>query len=429
MNPSTSLNRQQREAVETTRGPMLILAGAGSGKTRVIVHRIAHLIREQVPPSRIIAVTFTNKAANEMKERLSQMLGESGKGVHLSTFHSLGVRILRETIDLLGYHKNFVIYDSQDQLALIRNLMDEEGISESPLIDPKSAQQMIHHAKTRGTSPEEFLVPNAMPRTRLAGQLYRQYQETLKGCNALDFEDILNFCLKLFESHAEKMQEIRDRFRYVMVDEYQDTNVAQYLWLRLLSSSHKNLCCVGDDVKSIYGWRGAKIENIQKFNTDFPNADIVRLEQNYRSTSTILKAANKLIEHNNGRLGKNLWTDCGEGEPISLYEAFNEQDEARFIVDRLQEWFTKGNPRKDSAILYRSNAQSRELEEALLRVGMPYIIYGGHRFYERLEIKNALSYLRLVVNRNDDTAIERVINVPTRGICLLYTSPSPRDRG
>ncbi|MDP6383660.1 MAG: UvrD-helicase domain-containing protein, partial [SAR324 cluster bacterium] len=270
MNPSTSLNPQQREAVETKRGPMLILAGAGSGKTRVIVHRIAHLIREQVPPSRIIAVTFTNKAANEMKERLSQMLGESGKGVHLSTFHSLGVRILRETIDLLGYHKNFVIYDSQDQLALIRNLMDEEGISESPLIDPKSAQQMIHHAKTRGTSPEELLVPNALPRTRLAGQLYRQYQETLKGCNALDFEDILNFCLKLFESHAEKMQEIRDRFRYFMVDEYQDTNSVQYRMLKHLVRDHRNLCVVGDDDQSIYGWRGAEPGNLFQFEKDFP---------------------------------------------------------------------------------------------------------------------------------------------------------------
>ena len=232
----------------------------------------------------------------------------------------------------------------------------------------------------------------------------------------IDFGEILLRAHELWLNNPQVLTHYQRRFQYILVDEFQDTNSIQYAWLQILAGNTNKMMVVGDDDQSIYGWRGAKIENIQKFNTDFPNADIVRLEQNYRSTSTILKAANKLIEHNNGRLGKNLWTDCGEGEPISLYEAFNEQDEARFIVDRLQEWFTKGNPRKDSAILYRSNAQSRELEEALLRVGMPYIIYGGHRFYERLEIKNALSYLRLVVNRNDDTAIERVINVPTRGI-------------
>ena len=240
-----------------------------------------------------------------------------------------------------------------------------------------------------------------------------------EACNSggmIDFGEILLRAHELWLNNPQVLTHYQRRFQYILVDEFQDTNSIQYAWLQVLAGNTNKMMVVGDDDQSIYGWRGAKIENIQKFNTDFPNAEIVRLEQNYRSTSTILKAANKLIEHNNGRLGKNLWTDCGEGELISLYEAFNEQDEARFIVDRLQEWFTKGNPRKDSAILYRSNAQSRELEEALLRVGMPYIIYGGHRFYERLEIKNALSYLRLVVNRNDDTAIERIINIPTRGI-------------
>ena len=345
---------------------MLILAGAGSGKTRVIVHRIAHLIREQVPPSRIIAVTFTNKAANEMKERLSQMLGESGKGVHLSTFHSLGVRILRETIDLLGYHKNFVIYDSQDQLALIRNLMDEEGISESPLIDPKSTQQMIHHAKTRGTSPEELLVPNALPRTRLAGQLYRQYQETLKGCNALDFEDILNFCLKLFESHADKMQEIRDRFRYVMVYEYQDTNSVQYRLLKHLVRDHRNLCVVGDDDQSIYGWRGAEPGNLFQFEKDFPDVKVVRLEQNYRSTEVILKAANALIKNNSQRMPKTLWSEKPGGELMGWIEAEDEVLETETVVRRIRLDIMRHNRKlEEYCILYRSNFQSRVLEESL----------------------------------------------------------------
>ena len=378
MNPSTSLNPQQREAVETTRGPMLILAGAGSGKTRVIVHRIAHLIREQVPPPRIIAVTFTNKAANEMKERLSQMLGESGKGIHLSTFHSLGVRILRETIDLLGYHKNFVIYDSQDQLALIRNLMDEEGISESPLIDPKSAQQMIHHAKTRGTSPEELLVPNALPRTRLAGQLYRQYQETLKGCNALDFEDILNFCLKLFESHAEEMQEIRDRFRYVMVDEYQDTNSVQYRLLKHLVRDHRNLCVVGDDDQSIYGWRGAEPGNLFQFEKDFPDVKVVRLEQNYRSTEVILKAANALIENNSQRMPKTLWSEKPGGELLGWIEAEDEVLETETVVRRIRLDIMRNNRKlEEYCILYRSNFQSRVLEESLREAKLPYRVVGG----------------------------------------------------
>ena len=417
MNPSTSLNPQQREAVETTRGPMLILAGAGSGKTRVIVHRIAHLIREQVPPSRIIAVTFTNKAANEMKERLSQMLGESGKGVHLSTFHSLGVRILRETIDLLGYHKNFVIYDSQDQLALIRNLMDEEGISESPLIDPKSAQQMIHHAKTRGTSPEELLVPNALPRTRLAGQLYRQYQETLKGCNALDFEDILNFCLKLFESHAEKMQEIRDRFRYVMVDEYQDTNSVQYRLLKHLVRDHRNLCVVGDDDQSIYGWRGAEPGNLFQFEKDFPDVKVVRLEQNYRSTEVILKAANALIENNSQRMPKTLWSEKPGGELLGWIEAEDEVLETETVVRRIRLDIMRHNRKlEEYCILYRSNFQSRVLEESLREAKLPYRVVGGKSFFERKEIRDALAYLKLIQNPNDLVSLQRVINTPRRGI-------------
>ena len=257
-------------------------------------------------------------------------------------------------------------------------------------------------------------------------EVYKAYEEACERGGMIDFGEILLRAHELWLKNSHVLAHYQNRFQFILVDEFQDTNSIQYAWLRVLAGNQNQLMVVGDDDQSIYGWRGAKIENIQKFNVDFPETDIVRLEQNYRSTSTILNAANKLIAKNQGRLGKNLWTEGSEGEQISLYEAFNEQDEARFIVDRLQDWFNHGNQRSESAVLYRSNAQSRELEDALLRVGMPYRIYGGHRFYERLEIKNALSYLRMLVNRNDDTAIERVINVPTRG-CLLYTSPSPRD--
>jgi len=417
MNPTLTLNPQQREAVETTRGPMLILAGAGSGKTRVIVHRIAHLIREQVPPSRILAVTFTNKAANEMKERLSQMLGESGKGAHLSTFHSLGVRILRETIHLLGYQKNFVIYDSQDQLALIRNLMEEEGLSESPLIDPKSTHHMIHQAKTQGISPEEMLVPNALPRTRLAGQLYRQYQETLKGCNALDFEDILNLCLKLFETNSEAMQDTRDRFRYVMVDEYQDTNSVQYRLLKHLVQDHRNLCVVGDDDQSIYGWRGAEPGNLFRFEKDFPDVCLVRLEQNYRSSEVILKAANGLIENNSQRMPKTLWSEKPGGELLGWIEAKDEIQETETVVRRIRLDIMRHNRKlEEYCILYRSNFQSRVLEEALREAKVPYRVVGGKSFFERREVRYALAYLKLIQNPNDLVSLQRVINTPRRGI-------------
>ena len=395
----------------------MILAGAGSGKTRVIVHRIAHLIQEQVPPSRILAVTFTNKAANEMKERLSQMLGESGKDAYLSTFHSLGVRILRDTIQLMGYQKNFVIYDSQDQLALIRNIMEEEGLSDSPLIDPKSAHHMIHQAKTQGLTPEEMLVPNALPRTRLTGQLFQQYQKTLKGCNALDFEDILNLCLQLFESQPEAMQETRDRFRYVMVDEYQDTNSVQYRLLKHLVRDHRNLCVVGDDDQSIYGWRGAEPGNLFRFEKDFPDVSLVRLEQNYRSTEVILKAANVLIENNSQRMPKTLWSEKPGGELLGWIEAKDEIEETESVVRRIRLDIMRHNRKlEDYCVLYRSNFQSRVIEEALREAKVPYRVVGGKSFFDRREIRDALAYLKLIQNPNDLVSLQRIINTPRRGI-------------
>ena len=411
----SSLNEQQRNAVASPSNNLLVLAGAGSGKTRVLVHRIAWLIEaENISPFSILAVTFTNKAAREMRGRIQELMQQPTGGMWVGTFHGLAHRLLRSHWQEASLPEDFQILDADDQLRLIKRLLQNLGLDEDKW-PAKQCQWYINSQKDEGLRShniEHF--DDDYTKTQL--KIYKAYEDACNSGGMIDFGEILLRAHELWLNNPQVLTHYQRRFQYILVDEFQDTNSIQYAWLQVLAGNTNKMMVVGDDDQSIYGWRGAKIENIQKFNTDFPNADIVRLEQNYRSTSTILKAANKLIEHNNGRLGKNLWTDCGEGEPISLYEAFNEQDEARFIVDRLQEWFTKGNPRKDSAILYRSNAQSRELEEALLRVGMPYIIYGGHRFYERLEIKNALSYLRLVVNRNDDTAIERVINVPTRGI-------------
>ena len=411
----SSLNDQQRNAVASPANNLLVLAGAGSGKTRVLVHRIAWLIEaEDISPFSILAVTFTNKAAREMRGRIEELMRQPTGGMWVGTFHGLAHRLLRSHWREANLPEDFQILDADDQLRLIKRLLKNLGIDEEKW-PAKQCQWYINSQKDEGLRShniEHF--DDDYTKTQLA--IYKAYENACNNGGMIDFGEILLRAHELWLNNPQILAHYQRRFQFILVDEFQDTNSIQYAWLQVLAGNLNKMMVVGDDDQSIYGWRGAKIENIQKFNTDFPDADIVRLEQNYRSTSTIIKAANKLIEHNNGRLGKNLWTDCGEGEAISLYEAFNEQDEARFIVDRLQEWFNKGNPRKDSAILYRSNAQSRELEEALLRVSMPYRIYGGHRFYDRLEIKNALSYLRLIVNRNDDTAIERVINVPTRGI-------------
>ncbi|MDP2139580.1 MAG: DNA helicase II [Gammaproteobacteria bacterium] len=410
-----SLNEPQRQAVAAPANNLLVLAGAGSGKTRVLVHRIAWLMQiEGVSPFSILAVTFTNKAAREMRHRIEHLLGQSLGGMWVGTFHGLAHRLLRMHYREANLPENFHILDSDDQLRLIKRLCKNLGLDEERW-PPRQCQWYINSQKDEGLRAKH-IEHFGDEYTRNMLSLYTAYEDACQRGGMVDFGEILLRAHELWLNNPQILQHYQRRFQHILVDEFQDTNTIQYAWLRVLAGKDNHLMVVGDDDQSIYGWRGAKIENIQRFNQDFPGADMVRLEQNYRSTSNILKAANKLISNNQGRLGKELWTDGSEGEAISLYEAFNEQDEARFIVERLQSWLNTGNRLSDAAILYRSNAQSRELEDALLRVGLSYRIYGGHRFYERLEIKNALAYLRLLVNRHDDTAMERVINTPTRGI-------------
>ena len=410
-----SLNDEQRHAVANPSQHLLVLAGAGSGKTRVLVHRIAWLLEaEQVSPFSILAVTFTNKAAREMRHRIESLMGQSFGGMWVGTFHGLAHRLLRTHWQEAGLIQDFQILDSDDQLRLIKRINRELQIDDERW-PAKQCQWYINGQKDEGlraSNIDDF----GDDYTKTMLRIYRAYEIACDRGGMIDFGEILLRSHELWLKNPQILDHYQRRFQHILVDEFQDTNSIQYAWLRVLAGRGSHLMVVGDDDQSIYGWRGAKIENIQQFSSDFPGAQLVKLEQNYRSTKNILDAANSLITNNAGRLGKQLWTEGVAGEPISLYEAFNEQDESRFVVDRLQDWFNGGNRRIDSAVLYRSNAQSRELEEALLRVGMPYRIYGGQRFYERLEIKNALAYLRLVTNRFDDTAVERIINVPTRGI-------------
>ena len=379
-----SLNEQQRNAVASPAEKLLVLAGAGSGKTRVLVHRIAWLLQaEQVSPFTVLAVTFTNKAAREMRGRIETLMGQSFNGMWVGTFHGLAHRLLRSHWEEAGLPQDFQILDAEDQFRLIKRLNRALHIDEEKW-PAKQCQWYINAQKDEGLRAgniEHF--DDDYTKTML--QVYTAYEEACNRGGMIDFGEILLRAHELWLKNPQILEHYQKRFQYILVDEFQDTNAIQYAWLQVLAGGNyglsKQLMVVGDDDQSIYGWRGAKIENIQQFNVDFSDAEIVRLEQNYRSTSTILNAANELIADNEGRLGKKLWTDGLEGEQISLYEAFNEQDEARFIVDRLKDWFNIGNPRSDSAVLYRSNAQSRELEDALLRVNMPYRIYGGCLLY------------------------------------------------
>lgn len=410
-----SLNDAQRQAVTAESGNLLVLAGAGSGKTRVLVHRIAWLIQmEGVSPHGILSVTFTNKAAKEMRLRIEDLLERPTGGMWVGTFHGIAHRLLRAHWKEAGLPEKFQILDSDDQLRLVKRIIRSMQLDESKW-PAKQCQWFINQQKDEGlraNNIEDF----GHEYSRVMIKVYKAYEEGCQRGGMVDFGELLLRAHELWLKNPELLLHYQQRFSQILVDEFQDTNTIQYAWLRVLAGKTGFLTVVGDDDQSIYGWRGAKIENIQQFNIDFKNAEIIRLEQNYRSTATILKAANALISNNSGRLGKELWTEDKEGELISVYSGFNEQDEARFIGDTIEGWVRDGNDRSDAAILYRSNAQSRELEEALLRLGMPYRIYGGFRFYERLEIRNAMAYLRLVANRDDDAAIERVINTPVRGI-------------
>lgn len=409
------LNDAQREAVAAPKQNLLILAGAGSGKTRVLVHRIAWLMEiEHVSPSSIMAVTFTNKAAKEMRGRIEQMLQLSARGMWFGTFHGIAHRLLRTHWREAGLPENFQILDSDDQLRIIKRIMREFNVDDSRW-PPKQVQSFINNQKDEGLRAAH-LPPAHSAYDQTMAQLYLHYEQQCQQSGMVDFGELLLRSHELWLNNSALLQHYQDRLSYLLVDEFQDTNTIQYAWLRVLAGKTIPIMVVGDDDQSIYGWRGAKIENIQQFQNDFEQAQIVRLEQNYRSTSTILSAANTLIANNGNRLGKQLWTDGNEGEAIDLYAAFNEQDEANYIADRIQAWSQNGRMRAEAAILYRSNAQSRVLEESLIRQSIPYRIFGGLRFYDRQEIRNAVAYLRLVYYRHDDAAFERVVNVPPRGI-------------
>ena len=409
------LNDKQRDAVAAPPQHMLVLAGAGSGKTRVLVHRLAWLMQvERVAPYSLLAVTFTNKAAQEMRARIESTIGVSLNNLWMGTFHGLSHRMLRAHYQEAGLPQGFQIIDSDDQLRLVKRVLRALNLDEKHW-PAKQLQWFINARKDEGQRPGMLDAGGDYSLAQMI-KIYAAYQEMCDRAGLVDFAEILLRSFELLKQNAEVRGHYQQRFRHILVDEFQDTNAIQYQWLRLLAGSSAKVMIVGDDDQSIYGWRGARVENIQQFLKDFDGADTIRLEQNYRSTATILKAANAVISNNQSRLGKDLWTDGSEGESISLYTAFNELDEARFIVSRIRDWHNKGNPLTDTAILYRNNAQSRVLEEALIQDGLHYRIYGGLRFYERQEIKDALSYLRLINNRQDDAALERIINTPARGI-------------
>ncbi len=408
------LNGAQRQAVSAKAQRLLILAGAGSGKTRVLVARIAWLIQNQLASAhQLLAVTFTNKAAGEMRHRIEQFTGPASR-LWVGTFHGLSHRLLRLHANEAHLPENFQIIDSDDQLRLIKRLINERGWNEE-MCDPKRAMGFINRQKDEGKRAQDVGI-STLPDVAMFTELYRLYEQHCQRSAVVDFAEILLRVYELWRDNPTILAHYQQRFSHILVDEFQDTNTIQYAWLKLLSTPHNNMMIVGDDDQSIYGWRGAKIENIHRFNKDFPDAITIRLEQNYRSTSTILAAANALIANNSARLGKELWTQGVKGEALTLYGAFNEIDEARFIVERIRYWCHGGGNFEDVAILYRSNAQSRVLEQALRQANIPYKVYGGLRFFDRAEVKDVLAYLRLLVNLDDDTAFERVLNLPPRGV-------------
>ncbi len=416
-----ALNAGQRAAVEALDGPVLVLAGAGTGKTRVLTTRLAHLLTtgRARGPGEILAVTFTNKAAREMKDRVAALLNRpSVEGWWLGTFHAIAARILRRNAEAVGLKSNFTILDTDDQIRLVKQLLQAENVDEKKW-PARSLLAIIERWKDRGLSPERVSAGEAGDFARgRAVDLYKAYQERLKTLNACDFGDLLLHNLTIFQNEPEVLADYHRRFRYILVDEYQDTNVAQYLWLRLLAQSHKNICCVGDDDQSIYGWRGAEVGNILRFEEDFPGAKVVRLERNYRSTGRILAAASGLIAHNEGRLGKTLWTEDEAGEKIRLRGLWDGEAEARFVGEEIEALVARDRNHllSEIAILVRTGAQTREFEERFITLGLPYRVVGGPRFYERLEIRDALAYLRVILQPADDLAFERIMNKPKRGL-------------
>ncbi|CAM3832585.1 DNA helicase II [Vibrio aquimaris] len=434
MDPSLlldGLNDKQREAVAAPLENLLVLAGAGSGKTRVLVHRIAWLMSvEQASPFSIMSVTFTNKAAAEMRGRIEDLMMGTTSGMWNGTFHGICHRILRAHYLDAGLLEDFQIMDSDDQQRLLRRLIKAQNLDEKQW-PARQVAWWINGKKDEGLRPNHIDAYRD-PVTQTYLQLYSTYQEACDRAGLVDFAEILLRAHELLRNKKHIREHYQARFKHILVDEFQDTNNIQYAWLRMMAGPESNVMIVGDDDQSIYGWRGAKIENIEKFTQEFPSVNTIRLEQNYRSTKTILEASNALIANNTERMGKELWTEGLAGDPISVYSAYNELDEARFAVNKIKDWQEKGGSLNDAAMLYRNNAQSRVLEEALIQAGLPYRIYGGMRFFERQEIKDALSYLRLIANRNDDAAFERVVNTPTRGLgdkTLETLRLAARDRG
>lgn len=412
------LNEKQREAVKTIDGPLLVLAGAGSGKTRVLTNRIAYMIEEKhVYPSQILAITFTNKAAGEMKERIEGLIGSGASTMWVGTFHATCVKILRRDIDLIGYKRDFVIYDTSDQRTLIKTCLKELDIDEKT-VTPKFVSAKISEAKNDLISAEKYEEMNFGDyQLKHVCRIYSLYQKKLKQNNAMDFDDLILKAIELLSNNDEVLEYYQSKFKYVLVDEYQDTNKAQYKLVNMIASGYGNLCVVGDIDQSIYGWRGADIRNIRDFEKDYKNAKVIKLEQNYRSSKVILDAANAVIQNNSGRKPKNLWTAQPDGNPIKYYMGQNEYDEGRYVADQIRSLqHREGREYSEFAILYRTNAQSRVFEECLMREGVPYKIVGGHKFYDRREIKDALCYLRLIQNTKDDVSLMRVINTPKRGI-------------
>jgi DNA helicase-2/ATP-dependent DNA helicase PcrA len=411
------LNPQQQAAVQTTEGPLLVVAGAGSGKTSVLTRRIAYLVEEkQVPTWQILAITFTNKAANEMKQRVAQLLGSASAGIWVSTFHALCVRILRRFGDRIGYDQNFSIADSPEQLTLVKHIQKEQNINPK-LYNPKAILASISNAKNDLLTPKAYAAQAKAPFEKITAQVYAEYQRRLKGDQIMDFDDLIMQALVLLHQDQEVRDYYQNKFRYISADEYQDTNEAQYQLCRLLADKYQNICVVGDADQSIYGWRGANMQNIINFKHDYPQAKLIKLEQNYRSTGYILDAANSVIKNNSNRQKKNLWTDQGQGKKLVHYQAQSDNDEAMFVMSKIHQEVQAGKRHyHDFAVLYRTNAQSRGIEEELVKANIPYKIVGGSKFYDRKEIKDILAYLKLISNPQDAMSLGRIINVPKRGI-------------
>ncbi|NLA33627.1 MAG: UvrD-helicase domain-containing protein, partial [Tenericutes bacterium] len=410
------LNKEQLKAIKITKGPLLILAGAGSGKTRVLTTKIAYLIEQNIAkPYQILAITFTNKAAKEMVGRLKKLIGKIANDLQVSTFHSFGLRIIKENYQLLGYSSNFVIMDSDDSISIIKKILKEFDL-DSKLFNPNAIKSKISSAKNELILPKDYAKYAFSDFEKVVLKVYIRYEEMLKISNSVDFDDLQILPLKLFMEHPIILEKYQNKFRYIFIDEYQDTNKVQYLLSKMISKKYQNICVVGDNDQAIYSWRGANYQNILNFEKDYPNTQVILLEQNYRSTQNILKAANSVIINNKDRKDKKLWTTAEIGEQLTFYQAYDEKDEASYALQEIKQLIDKGIPKETIAILYRTNAQSRVVEEACLKENVPYRIVGNFYFYNRQEIKDLLAYLRLIHNEKDNISLLRVINTPRRGI-------------